>query len=130
MFIIDADRRGGAFRVSTLGDDGDRQARRHRHPARRATPRSVMGTMIRARPGVIGTLGGTLLGLVVAYHIDVIVPAIEGAALALEQRLLDRRMPSVATGRHRADRLDLAAMPWRPSSELGASRQARGGAAL
>jgi len=46
-----------------------------------ATPRSVMGIfMIQgAASGVIGTLGGTLLGLVVAYHIDVIVPAIERA---------------------------------------------------
>jgi lipoprotein-releasing system permease protein len=32
-----------------------------------------------AASGVIGTLGGTLLGLVVAYNIDVIVPAIERA---------------------------------------------------
>jgi lipoprotein-releasing system permease protein len=46
-----------------------------------ATPRSVMGIfMIQgAASGVIGTLGGTLLGLIVAYHIDVIVPAIERA---------------------------------------------------
>ena len=46
-----------------------------------ATPRSVMGIfMIQgAASGIIGTLGGTLLGLVVAYNIDVIVPAIERA---------------------------------------------------
>ncbi len=44
-----------------------------------ATPRSVMGIFIvqGAASGVIGTLAGVLLGLVVAYNIDVIVPAIE-----------------------------------------------------
>ena len=46
-----------------------------------ATPRSVMGIFMvqGAASGIIGTLGGTLLGLVVAYNIDVIVPAIERA---------------------------------------------------
>ena len=46
-----------------------------------ATPRSVMGIFMvqGAASGVIGTLGGTLLGLLVAYNIDVIVPAIERA---------------------------------------------------
>ena len=45
-----------------------------------ATPRSVMGIFIvqGAASGVIGTLSGVLLGLLVAYNIDVIVPAIEG----------------------------------------------------
>jgi len=44
-----------------------------------ATPRSVMSIFMvqGAASGVIGTLGGVLLGLVVAYNIDVIVPAIE-----------------------------------------------------
>ncbi len=44
-----------------------------------ATPRSVMGIFIvqGATSGVIGTLAGVLLGLLVAYNIDVIVPAIE-----------------------------------------------------
>ena len=44
-----------------------------------ATPRSVMGIFMvqGAASGVIGTLSGVLLGLVVAYNIDVIVPAIE-----------------------------------------------------
>jgi len=44
-----------------------------------ATPRSVMGIFIvqGAASGVIGTLAGVLLGLLVAYNIDVIVPAIE-----------------------------------------------------
>ncbi|MEO6362872.1 MAG: FtsX-like permease family protein, partial [Caldimonas sp.] len=44
-----------------------------------ATPRSIMGIFIvqGATSGVIGTLAGVLLGLVVAFNIDVIVPAIE-----------------------------------------------------
>ena len=44
-----------------------------------ATPRSVMGIFIvqGAASGIIGTLAGVLLGLVVAYNVDVIVPAIE-----------------------------------------------------
>ena len=44
-----------------------------------ATPRSVMGIFMvqGAASGVIGTLSGVLIGLVVAYNIDVIVPAIE-----------------------------------------------------
>jgi lipoprotein-releasing system permease protein len=44
-----------------------------------ATPRSVMGIFMvqGAASGVIGTFGGVLLGLLVAYNIDVIVPAIE-----------------------------------------------------
>ena len=44
-----------------------------------ATPRSVMGIFMvqGAASGVIGTFAGVLLGLLVAYNIDVIVPAIE-----------------------------------------------------
>jgi len=44
-----------------------------------ASPRSVMGIFVvqGAAAGVIGTLGGTLLGLLVAFNIDVIVPFIE-----------------------------------------------------
>ena len=44
-----------------------------------ATPRSIMGIFFvqGAASGVIGTLAGVLMGLVVAYNIDVIVPAIE-----------------------------------------------------
>ena len=44
-----------------------------------ATPRSVMAIFIvqGAASGIIGTLVGVLLGLLVAYNIDVIVPAIE-----------------------------------------------------
>ena len=45
-----------------------------------ATPRSVMGIFIvqGAASGIIGTLAGVVMGLVVAYNIDVIVPFIEG----------------------------------------------------
>jgi lipoprotein-releasing system permease protein len=45
-----------------------------------ASPRSVMAIFIvqGAASGVIGTLAGVLLGLVIAFNIDVIVPAIEG----------------------------------------------------
>jgi lipoprotein-releasing system permease protein len=44
-----------------------------------ATPRSIMGIFIvqGATSGVIGTVAGVLGGLLVAYNIDVIVPAIE-----------------------------------------------------
>ncbi len=44
-----------------------------------ATPRSVMAIFMvqGAASGVIGTLAGVLLGLLVAFNIDVIVPAIE-----------------------------------------------------
>jgi lipoprotein-releasing system permease protein len=46
-----------------------------------ASPRSIMGIFMvqGAAAGVIGTLGGCALGLVVAFNIDVIVPAIERA---------------------------------------------------
>src|SRR5664279_4141331 len=44
-----------------------------------ASPRSVMGIFMvqGAASGVIGTFAGVLLGLLVAYNIDIIVPAIE-----------------------------------------------------
>lgn len=44
-----------------------------------ASPRSIMGIFIvqGAVSGVIGTLAGVLLGLLIAYNVDVIVPAIE-----------------------------------------------------
>lgn len=44
-----------------------------------ASPRSIMGIFIvqGAVSGVIGTLAGVALGLLVAFNIDVIVPAIE-----------------------------------------------------
>jgi lipoprotein-releasing system permease protein len=44
-----------------------------------ATPRSIMGIFVvqGAAVGVVGTLAGLALGLLVAFNIDVIVPAIE-----------------------------------------------------
>jgi len=44
-----------------------------------ASPKSIMGVFVvqGAMVGVIGTLGGLALGLLVAYNIDVIVPFIE-----------------------------------------------------
>ena len=46
-----------------------------------ASPRSIMGIFMvqGAAAGVIGTLAGVTLGLLVAFNIDVIVPAIERA---------------------------------------------------
>jgi lipoprotein-releasing system permease protein len=46
-----------------------------------ASPRSVMGIFMvqGAAAGVIGTLSGVVLGLLVAFNVDVIVPAIERA---------------------------------------------------
>ncbi|WP_448869344.1 lipoprotein-releasing ABC transporter permease subunit [Delftia acidovorans] len=46
-----------------------------------ASPRSIMGVFVvqGAMVGVIGTLAGLLLGLGIAFNIDVIVPAIERA---------------------------------------------------
>jgi lipoprotein-releasing system permease protein len=44
-----------------------------------ASPQSIMGIFVvqGAAAGIIGTLGGALLGLLVAFNIDVIVPFIE-----------------------------------------------------
>ncbi|MDM0020753.1 lipoprotein-releasing ABC transporter permease subunit [Variovorax saccharolyticus] len=44
-----------------------------------SSPKSIMGIFVvqGAMVGVIGTLGGLLLGLGIAYNIDVIVPALE-----------------------------------------------------
>ncbi len=46
-----------------------------------ASPRSIMGIFMvqGAASGIMGTLGGVALGLLVAFNIDVIVPAIEQA---------------------------------------------------
>jgi lipoprotein-releasing system permease protein len=46
-----------------------------------ASPRSIMGIFVvqGAAAGIIGTLAGAALGLIVAFNIDVIVPAIERA---------------------------------------------------
>jgi len=64
-----------------------------------ATPRSIMGIFVvqGASAGLIGTLAGLALGLVVAFHIDVIVPAIEralGIAFLPGDVYLVTRMPS------------------------------------
>jgi lipoprotein-releasing system permease protein len=64
-----------------------------------ATPRSIMGIFMvqGAASGIIGTLSGLLLGLVVAFNIDVIVPAIErlfNASFLPGSIYLISRMPS------------------------------------
>jgi lipoprotein-releasing system permease protein len=64
-----------------------------------ASPRSIMGIFIvqGATAGIIGTFGGVALGLLVAYNIDVIVPAIEralGVAFLPGSIYLISRMPS------------------------------------
>ncbi len=65
-----------------------------------ASPRSIMGIFVvqGATAGVIGTLGGVGLGLLVAFNVDVIVPAIErllGVAFLPGSIYLISRMPSV-----------------------------------
>jgi lipoprotein-releasing system permease protein len=64
-----------------------------------ASPGSVMGIFVvqGAMVGVIGTLAGLLLGLGVAFNIDVIVPALEhllGATFLPQDIYLISRMPS------------------------------------
>ena len=64
-----------------------------------ASPRSIMGIFVvqGATVGVIGTLAGLLLGLAVAFNIDVIVPAIEHlfhASFLPRDIYLISRMPS------------------------------------
>jgi lipoprotein-releasing system permease protein len=64
-----------------------------------ASPRSIMGIFIvqGATSGIIGTLAGLLLGLAVAFNIDVIVPAIErafGVAFLPGSIYVISRMPS------------------------------------
>ena len=64
-----------------------------------ASPRSIMGIFIvqGAASGIVGTLGGVALGLLVAFNIDVIVPAIEqalGVAFLPGSIYLISRMPS------------------------------------
>ncbi len=64
-----------------------------------ASPRSIMGIFVvqGAMVGVIGTLAGLLLGLGVAFNIDVIVPAIErllSASFLPKDVYLISRMPS------------------------------------
>ena len=64
-----------------------------------ASPHSIMGIFVvqGALVGVIGTLAGLLLGLGVAYNIDVLVPALErllGASFLPKDIYLISRMPS------------------------------------
>ncbi|PQA76078.1 lipoprotein-releasing ABC transporter permease subunit [Rhodoferax sp. TS-BS-61-7] len=64
-----------------------------------ASPGSIMGIFVvqGAMVGVIGTLAGLLLGLGVAFNIDVIVPALErllGASFLPQDIYLISRMPS------------------------------------
>ncbi|MBX3637398.1 MAG: lipoprotein-releasing ABC transporter permease subunit [Rubrivivax sp.] len=64
-----------------------------------ASPRSIMGIFIvqGATAGIIGTAAGVTLGLLVAFNIDVIVPAIEralGVAFLPGSVYLISRMPS------------------------------------
>ena len=64
-----------------------------------ASPQSIMGIFMvqGAMVGIIGTLGGMLLGLLVAYNIDVIVPALETlfrASFLPKDIYLISRMPS------------------------------------
>jgi lipoprotein-releasing system permease protein len=64
-----------------------------------ASPRSIMGVFVvqGAMVGVIGTLAGLLLGLGIAFNIDVIVPALEralNASFLPKDIYLISRMPS------------------------------------
>jgi lipoprotein-releasing system permease protein len=64
-----------------------------------ASPRSIMGIFVvqGAMVGVIGTLAGLLLGLGVAFNIDIIVPALErlfNASFLPKDIYLISRMPS------------------------------------
>ena len=64
-----------------------------------ASPRSIMGIFVvqGATVGVIGTMSGLLLGLLVAFNIDVIVPALEtlfNASFLPRDIYLSSRMPS------------------------------------
>jgi lipoprotein-releasing system permease protein len=64
-----------------------------------ASPRSIMGIFVvqGAMVGVLGTLAGLLLGLGVAYNIDIIVPALERlfhASFLPKDIYLISRMPS------------------------------------
>jgi lipoprotein-releasing system permease protein len=64
-----------------------------------ASPRSVMGIFMvqGALAGIIGTISGVLLGLLIAFNVDTIVPAIErllGVAFLPGSIYLISRMPS------------------------------------
>ena len=77
-----------------------------------ASPASIMGVFVvqGAMVGVLGTLAGLILGLGVAYNIDVIVPALErllGASFLPKDIYLISRMPSDP---QQADILPIAVM--------------------
>jgi lipoprotein-releasing system permease protein len=64
-----------------------------------ASPQSIMGVFMvqGAMVGIMGTLGGLLLGLLIAFNIDVIVPALEAilqASFLPKDIYLISRMPS------------------------------------
>jgi len=64
-----------------------------------ASPRSIMGVFVvqGAMVGIVGTVSGLVLGLGVAFNIDVIVPALEnllGASFLPRDVYLISRMPS------------------------------------
>jgi lipoprotein-releasing system permease protein len=64
-----------------------------------ASPKSIMGVFMvqGAMVGLIGTVGGLLLGLVIAFNVDVIVPALETlfrASFLPKDIYLISRMPS------------------------------------
>jgi lipoprotein-releasing system permease protein len=64
-----------------------------------ASPKSIMGIFMvqGAMVGIMGTLGGLLLGLLIAFNIDVIVPALEAifqASFLPKDIYLISRMPS------------------------------------
>jgi len=64
-----------------------------------SSPKSIMGIFVvqGAMVGIIGTLGGLLLGLGIAYNIDVIVPALErlfNARFLPQDIYLISKMPS------------------------------------
>jgi lipoprotein-releasing system permease protein len=75
-----------------------------------ASPRSIMGIFVvqGAASGVIGTVAGVLLGLLVAFNVDILVPAIEralGVAFLPGNIYLISHMPSDP---QRADILPIA----------------------
>jgi lipoprotein-releasing system permease protein len=104
-----------------------------------ASPRSIMGIFVvqGAMVGVIGTLAGLLLGLGIAYNIDVIVPAswsaLFHASFLPKDIYLISRMPSDPQRRHHAHRVIslVLAFPRHAVPELARQpRQPGGGAAL
>jgi lipoprotein-releasing system permease protein len=103
-----------------------------------ASPRSIMGIFVvqGAAVGVIGTLAGLLLGLAIAFNIDVIVPALEhllNASFLPRDIYLISRMPSdpQSTTSCRSRHLAGAGLRRHALSELARQpRQSGRGAAL